>query len=215
MKSIKNHPNLYRTETSYYYRRRIPHDIQDLISSTECKKSLKGNFITAKRKAAFLNSALDQLCDIIRVMKPTGEDIKLIVRNYFEKLLMDAESQMWLDSEVWRGYQTEEHDGATAEDRIKFFEEQILEIRNIARQQSYHEHYSELVHEILEAKGYEYYEMSPTTAQACKGFAEAQMEALRIALAARKGEMENTDTPGYFKPATCKRYQRKGYRWRY
>lgn len=193
MKSIKNHPNLYRTETSYYYRRRIPDDLRDIINSTECKKSLKGNFITAKRKAAFLNSALDQLCNIIRVMKPTGEDIKLIVRNYFEKLLMDAESQMWLDSEVWRGYQTEEHDGATPEDRITFFEEQLLELRNVARQQSYHEHYAELAREILEAKGYRFYEISPTTAQVCKGFAEAEMEAIRMVIAARKGEAENTD----------------------
>lgn len=31
---------------------------------------------------------------------------------------MDAEGQLWLDSEVWRGWEKENHDGATPDERI-------------------------------------------------------------------------------------------------
>lgn len=193
MKSITNQPNLYRTEESYYYRKRIPSDLRDILQRVEYKKALRGNYQSAKRKTAFLNSALDKLFDKIRLVKPTTDDIKQIVRNYFEKLLIDAEGQMWLDSEVWAGLVTSDHDGANPEQRLENLEDQLQEVKTIFRRQAFREYYFDLARQIIEAKGFQFYEMSSATSQLYKGLAEADSEALRIAIAARQGESAQTE----------------------
>lgn len=194
MKSISNQTGLYRTENTYYFRKKVPHDLREIIGVGECKKALRnGDYAAAKQTTAFLNSAMDELFGIIRAMQPTSDDIKFLIRNYFEKLLMDAEGQLWLDSEVWRGYETENHDGATPDIRIKQRQEELTLLKQISRQQGHHERFLELAKELMEWKGFTFHEMSPACAQLCRGMMDAELEARRIDLAVRLGETENAD----------------------
>jgi hypothetical protein len=98
MRSISNQSGLYRDKNSCHYRKRIPDDLRVILGLTECNKSLKNDYFSAKRTTAFLNSALDELFAMIRAMQPDSNDIKSLIRIYFEKLLMDAEGQLWLSS---------------------------------------------------------------------------------------------------------------------
>ncbi len=194
MKSVSNQAGLYRTENSYYYRKKIPHDLREIIGVRECKKALKnGDYIAAKQTTAFLNSSLDRLFDMIRVMQPTSDDIKFLIRNYFERLLMDAEGQLWLDSEVWRGWEKEDHDGATPDQRIEQLQYGLTFVKEIAKQQGHHERFLELAKELMAWKGFTFNEMSPSCTQLCRGMMDAELEARRIELAVRLGEMENAD----------------------
>lgn len=195
MKSITNQPNLYRTEDTYYYRKRIPSDLRDILCRSEYKKSLRGGYQTAKRKTAHLNSALDQLFDMIRLVQPTSDDIKQIIRNYFEKLLIDAEGQAWQDSEVWNGATLDisTYDAKDGEERIRLMEERFQGLKQIIRQQAFYENYSELAMRLLRNKGFETYEMSPTSAQLYRGMAEADLEAVRISIASRQGESDKME----------------------
>ena len=166
MKSISNQAGLYRTDNSYYYRKKIPHDLREIIGVRECKKALKnGNYVAAKQTTAFLNSSLDRLFDMIRVMQPTSDDIKFLIRNYFERLLMDAEGQLWLDSEVWRGWEKEGHDGATPDERIEQLQYGLTFVKEIAKQQGHHERFLELAKELMAWKGFTFNEMSPACTQ--------------------------------------------------
>jgi hypothetical protein len=192
MKSIPNQTGLYRTHSSYYFRKKIPLDLREILDSRECKKAFRQpDYLSAKRTTACLNAALDQLFAMIRLMQPTSDDIKLLIRTYFEKLLMDAEGLLWLDSEVWRGYETENHDGATPDERIRQREEALAHIQNTAKMQGQHELFRDQAKQLMEWKGYTFSEMSPAANQLYRGLLDAELEARRIDLAVRNGETAN------------------------
>lgn len=188
MKSLPNQAGLYRTFSAYHFRKRIPKDIQPILKVRECKKSFKKtDYQAAKHAAAFLNTALELLFATIRAMQPTSNDINFLIRNYFEKLLMNAEYRLYWDTEVWQGLVTDDHDGATPDQRLETLEAELQDMRNLAKRQGHQEYFHDTARQLLQWKGFTFSQMSPTSIQLFRGLLDAELEAKRIELAARNG----------------------------
>ncbi len=193
MQAITNQPCLYRTDTSYYFRKTIPVHARHIIGMTECKKSFKNNdYRKAKKKAAYLNQCLELLFAMIQNKQPSHDDIIDLIRTYFEKLLIDAEGDLWLDSEAWQEEYfidiKEKHDGKTPEERVHNLEEEYKLLKILSIRQDYKERYRKFAQELMQWRGFGYLEMSPQSTQLRKGMMDAELEARRIELAMRKGD---------------------------
>lgn len=143
---------------------------------TECKKSFKDDdYRRAKVKAAYLNQSLELLFSMIRNKRPDNEELLYLIRTYFEKLLMDAEGSLWLDSEVWQEEYPidlkERHDGKTPEQRIADLEQEYDQLKRVAIQHGHKERYRVLAMELLAWRGYEYHEVSPESTQLRREYA--------------------------------------------
>jgi|GEM_PF-4866160 len=174
MKAITNQSGLYRTENSYYFRKSIPAYAQLILGMTEVKKSFKKDmYRIAKVKTAYMNDYLERLFIKMKDIQPTSDEVNNLIRNHFEKLLLDAEGDIYLDNEVWQEEYPidakESHDGASPMERIEQLEEELKLYKEGLINQQAKPFCSNIAETLLEWKGYEYFEMSPVAHQLCKG----------------------------------------------
>lgn len=82
---------------TYYFRIAVPLNLVPVLGRRGYKKSLRtGDY----RLACFLGQKytlfVQKYFEYIRAMIPTSQDIDLLIRNHFEKCLMEAEERIWM-----------------------------------------------------------------------------------------------------------------------
>ncbi len=75
---LGTHTHSFRVQrrgSTYFYRRRVPHDLVALVGRTEIIRSLNtGNLSDARRRAATLDTAVYRLLDRMRDKQDTVAD---------------------------------------------------------------------------------------------------------------------------------------------
>ncbi len=81
---LGTHTHSFRVQrrgSTYFYRRRVPHDLVGLVGRTEIIRSLKtGNLNEARRRAATLDTGVYRLIDRMRDKQETVVEDRLMDR---------------------------------------------------------------------------------------------------------------------------------------
>ena len=96
MKSISKSPNyIFRNHYSYYFRIRVPQDLQPYLGRKELRYSLKTGYVSeAKDKARAIAVYVQMIFKLIRkgdpeIMKLTDAQINEMIKTYFKRLIAE------------------------------------------------------------------------------------------------------------------------------
>jgi hypothetical protein len=80
----------------YYFRVAVPRRLLPVFDKKEYKKSLKtGEYEQARYICIKYALFVERYFELVKRMQPTRDDINLLIRNHFEKCLIDAEASNW------------------------------------------------------------------------------------------------------------------------
>lgn len=205
MRALNGQANLYVLGGRYYFRRAVPKNLSPYFEKKEYKKALKApTYRDACRKVWIYNVKTDWIFETVAklAMKLSPAQIKDIVRNHFEKCLMDAEDSYYTEKFLLRG-DDEQYD-PEALGRMRLTSEQNLQKLSTLRQN--HEYGPKQVgiaRQLLRHHGIALNQDAPEFHEVCYSLVRAHHEAERINYAYLTGrEQDGAIKDQYFQGCT-------------
>ncbi len=164
----------------YYFRITVPKKLLPVFGRTEYNKSLG---IEEYRQACCICSAyslyVEKYFKLVEQMRPSSAEINLLIRNHFEKCLMDAEDSRWVLYETLQDGTANDNIETIISDLKKAYQELV----SLARSQQYGAYQIGVTKELLNWQGFDLPEASEEFEGLAKGVMDAQLEAKRIEIA--------------------------------
>jgi hypothetical protein len=178
---------LHTRGNSYYFRIIVPKKLLPVFGRREYKKSLHtSDYSQARHLCAKYGLFAEGYFRLVDQMKSGNTDILFLIRNFFEKCLMDAEDTIWtMRTEFQEGIEEEGID-----DVIQRNKERHKKLLNVARTQEYDSEQVQIAKKLLKWRGMTLRPESDGFRELAKGIAEAQLEAQRMKIATL--EKDNT-----------------------
>lgn len=188
---------------NYYFRIMVPRQLLPVFKRQEYKKSLRtGDYKAAFRLGQKYALFAETYFEYIQAMHPSSEDICFLIRNHFEKCLMEAEERTWLAHSA-------KEEGSETVDDLRASLEQLRanhqKLKDIAFEDEYGPYQEKVAKELLEWQGFELSHLDELYRQLVRGIMSAQLEAARLHIAHFLNDGEDTNIrPDLFK--NCHNY---------
>ncbi|MCE7886682.1 MAG: hypothetical protein DYH13_04165 [Alphaproteobacteria bacterium PRO2] len=150
------------------------------------KKSLRtGDFKLAFYLGQKYGLFVEKYFEYIRAMVPTSEHIDLLIRNHFEKCLMEVEDRIWMaQHDLADGVETIED----LHDSVENIEAEHQRLKDLAFARKNTPYQEKIAKDLLAWKQYDLPYLSYLYKQLLKGIMEAHIEASRLHIAYIRGD---------------------------
>lgn len=166
---------------TYYFRIAVPLNLVPVLGRRGYKKSLRtGDYRLACFLAQKYTLFVQKYFEYIRAMIPTTQDIDLLIRNHFEKCLMEAEERIWMARhDLAEGMETTEdlHNG------LENLEEDYQRLKDLQFGWKNTPNQERIAKELLGWKQYDISHLDNLYKKLLKGIMEAHLEASRLHIA--------------------------------
>lgn len=164
----------------YYFRVMVPKRLVPIFGRTEYKKSLKtGDLKCAVRLSRTYILFVDRFFRLVEHMKPTRDDIIFLIRNHFEKCLMEVDDERWAIREDFKEGKSEE----AIDELIENLRKRYARLQDEAKLSEYGPEQADIAHKLLEWQGFDLSELSDSFKELARGIMDARIEAERLLLA--------------------------------
>lgn len=182
----------------YHFRVNVPRPLQELFRRKEYKRSLStGDYKTACRISMKYGLFVQQYFDLIKIMMPDNDLIKFLIRNHFEKCLIDAEDHIW-GARNAREYEPDNEEYIDA--IIERLEERLTDLQTLARHHEYGTWQEDIANQLYEWKSVTVQPFDDLYKELCRGVMDAHIEATRLHIAYFKRDGEGMNIrPEIFK----------------
>jgi len=174
-------PHLLLRARSYYFRVKVPQNLVSVFGRREYKKSLgTGDFKAAKRLCHCYSLFAERYFNFVMMMRPSPDNVLFLIRNHFEKCLMDAEYAIWLAHEAVR----DEGEGLLdIQAALVSLNARQNTLKETAMTHEYGPQQEKAAQELLAWQGWELKPLDGLFKDLARGITDAQLEAGRMHMA--------------------------------
>ena len=183
MGAVTRQAHLHRRGEIYYCRIALPKTLAIILGRGEYKKSLKTSDLRIARiKCRELSNRMEAFFIMVKALRPKEQDIKALVRHYFEGCLAEGEDTLSFETVTSRSRFIDEYDPQAIIQTADLTRQVLAGYADLKRRHVYGEREERAATRLLQTHGYELNADSELFADFCLGLVRAGYESERIKL---------------------------------